>query len=312
MSGEFDGRVVVITGAGRGIGRAYAEFLAREGAKIVVNDSGGGPTGLDSCESPAAETVAAIINDGGTAVADTHDVATEAAALIDHAVDAFGRIDGLVNNAGILSTAGPEEMVDDEIARMLGVHLIGPLCAARSAWPHMRNQGYGRIVNISSAAVFGVGASPLYPTAKAAHIGMTRALAIDGTAIGIKVNCVMPMGYSRLVESQAGLADFMKVKFPPTKIAPFVAALLHEAVPCSGETFAVAGGRAARVFLGTVPGLIGFETVQDCLDGFERAVALDGWVAPDSMDEEIAYEYQNLGIDLAALGIDFQRLNTAN
>lgn len=310
--GRLDDQVVIVTGAGRGIGRAYAEFLAGEGAKVVVNDKGGGPTGLGNSEAPAVEAADAIVAAGGSAVPDSHDVATEPEAVVGTAIEAFGRVDGLVNNAGIISTAGIEEIDREEIDRMLGVHVIGSLGMVRASWPHMRQQGHGRIVNISSVSVFGIGGAPLYPTAKAAVFGLTRALAVDGASCGITVNCVMPMGASRLADSQAGLGEFMRTHFSPRLIAPFVGALLVRDVPCTGEAFAVAGGRAARVFLATVPGLVGFESIDDCLKGFDQVMDADGYAAPTTMDEEIGFEYRHLGIDLAALGIDLSRLNTAS
>lgn len=311
MSGRLDGKVVVVTGAGRGIGRAHAEFLAAEGALVVVNDTGGDISGLGEDTGAAAEVVRAIRASGGTAVVDTSDVSSDGDRIVANALSAFGRLDGLVNNAGIVSTAGVEELTDAQVHRMIGVHVLGTLGTVRAAWPVMREQGRGRIVNTSSVAVFGVGGGPLYPMAKGAIHALTRALALDGAPLGITVNAVMPMGYSRMADTQEGLGDFMKANFDPRRISPFVGSLLVDEVPCTGETFAVAGGRAARVFLGTVPGLVGFSSIDDCLAGFDQVMDLEGYAAPASMDEEIGFEYAQLGIDLAALGIDLSRLGTA-
>ncbi|HEY1969887.1 MAG TPA: SDR family NAD(P)-dependent oxidoreductase [Pseudonocardia sp.] len=304
-------KVVVVTGAGRGIGRAYAEFLAAEGAMVVVNDNGADIDGLGATADTARAVAEAIVADGGRAVADTHDIVTDGPSVIQRALDEYGRVDGLVNNAGIVTMGGIDELSVEQIGRMIDVHLMGTVNTIRAAWPIMRDQGYGRIVNTSSASVFGVGGAPLYPTAKAAIIGLTRALASDGQAVGIKVNGVMPMGYSRMADTQAGLAEFMKTNFPPELIAPFVGALLVEDAPCSGEMFAVAGGRAARVFLSTVPGLTGFKTIDDVLANFDLVMDPAGQAAPNSMDEEIGFEYQNLGIDLSTLGINLAELGTA-
>lgn len=304
-------KVIVVTGAGRGIGRAYAEFLAAEGAKLVVNDTGGDINGLGAAEGLAGEVAAAIVANGGRAVADTHDVVTDGAAVAHRAVEAFGRLDGLVNNAGIVTMGGIDELTPTQIRRMVDVHLMGTINTVRAAWPIMREQGGGRIVNTSSASVFGVGGAPLYPAAKSAIIGLTRALAMDGSALGIKVNAVMPMGYSRMADTQAGLAEFMKQNFGADLVAPFVGTLLVDEVPCTGETFAVAGGRAARVFLGTVPGSTKVATIDDCLANFDQILSRDGYSAPDSMDEEIGFEYHQLGIDLSQLGINLAELGTA-
>jgi 3-hydroxyacyl-CoA dehydrogenase/3a,7a,12a-trihydroxy-5b-cholest-24-enoyl-CoA hydratase/multifunctional beta-oxidation protein len=175
--GRLQNKVVVVTGAGRGIGRAYAEFAAAEGASVVVNDVGADMNGDGVSEGFANEVVDGIRSRGGTAVADNHDIAADAPLVIQRAVDEFGRIDGLVNNAGIVIMAGIEQITQDQIQRMIGIHVVGTISAIQAAWPIMRGQDYGRIVNTSSASVFGVGGAPLYPTAKSAIIGLTKALA---------------------------------------------------------------------------------------------------------------------------------------
>lgn len=308
---HLEDRVVVITGAGRGIGFACARWFAAAGASVVVNDTGATVLGEGAEESVAAQAVERILADGGIAVADSHDVVTEAEGIIQTAVDAFGQIDGLINNAGILILGPLDETSDGDIRRMLDVHVAGALGTIKAAWPLMRSQGHGRIVNTASAAAFGVGGGAIYATAKSAVIGLTRATACDGLAHDIKVNAIMPMGYSRMTEGQAGLADFMRSAFPSEAIAPFAASLLVPQTPCTGETFAVGGGRAARVFLGTVPGLVGFTSIDECLAGFETIMSREGYVAPNSLDEEIGYEYQCLGIDLAEVGLDFSSLDAA-
>ena len=308
---HLEDRVIVVTGAGRGIGLAYARWFAGAGAKVVVNDAGVTVLGADAEVSVAAQAVERIVGEGGIAVADSHDVVTQAEGIIQTALDAFGRIDGLVNNAGILILGQLDEMPGDDVRRMLEVHVTGTLGTITAAWPLMRSQGHGRIVNTASAAAFGVGGGAVYATAKSAIIGLTRATACDGAAHDIKVNAIMPMGYSRMTEGQAGLADFMRSAFPSEAIAPFAASLLVPQTPCTGETFAVGGGRAARVFLGTVPGLVGFTSIDECLAGFETIMSREGYVAPNSLDEEIGYEYQCLGIDLADVGLDFSSLDAA-
>ena len=304
-------QVIVVTGAGRGIGRAHAEFLASQGAMVVVNDTGGDVTGTGGGANTAGEVVDAIVSTGGSATADTHDVQDEADGVIATAIEVYGRVDGIVNNAGIVSFGGVEVLTDEQARRMLGVHVLGMLGTIRAAWPYMRAQGHGRIVNTSSVAVFGVGDAPLYPMAKAALVGLTRSLAIDGAPFGIRVNCIMPMGYSRMAETQAGLGDFLKRKFPPELISPFVGALLVSDSPCNGEMFAVGGGRAARVFLGTVPGAIGTGSIDDWLGRFDDVMNLEGFVTPPTMEAEIGFEYQHLGINLNELGIDLLSLGTA-
>jgi NAD(P)-dependent dehydrogenase (short-subunit alcohol dehydrogenase family) len=309
--GHLQDRVVIVTGAGRGIGRAYAEYLAGQGARVVVNDTGGTVEGEGTSPEVAHTVADAIVAAGGTAMADTHDIVTDAGALAERTLEEFGRIDGLVNNAGIVIMGGIDVIATEQVDRMIDVHVRGSLNTVRAVWPAMSKQRHGRIVNVSSASVFGVGAAVSYPTVKAAILGLTRALAVDGGSRGIKVNALMPMGYSRMADTQAGLGEFMKKAMPPERIGPFLGALLIEATPCTGETFSVGGGRAGRVFLGTVPGLTGFTTVDDVIAGFDKVMDVTGYVTPDSMEDEIGFELQQLGIDLSQLGIDLDMLGTA-
>ncbi|WP_063757821.1 SDR family NAD(P)-dependent oxidoreductase [Streptomyces fulvoviolaceus] len=156
---SFDGRVVVVTGAGRGIGRAYARLLAERGAKVVVNDLGGSMEGDGSDAGPAQKVVDEITAAGGTAVADTHDVSTPEGgeAIIGTALEHFGRIDVLVNNAGIIRWSGLPEVDADNLERHLAVHLLGSFNTMRAAWPHFVEQQYGRVVLTTSSGMFGLG-----------------------------------------------------------------------------------------------------------------------------------------------------------
>jgi NAD(P)-dependent dehydrogenase (short-subunit alcohol dehydrogenase family) len=310
--GCLQDRVIIVTGAGRGLGRAYAEYLAWQGARVVVNDIGGSVEGEGASADVALDVASTIVAAGGWAIADTHDIVTDADALATLALDEFGRIDGLVNNAGIVIMGGIDVMESEQIDRMIDVHVRGSLNTVRAVWPAMSKQAHGRIVNVSSASVFGVGSAVSYPTVKAAILGLTKTLAVDGAALGIKVNALMPMGYSRMADTQAGLGEFMKKVMPPERIAPFLGALLIEETPCSGEVFSVGGGRAGRVFLGTAPGLSGFTTVDDVIAGFDKIMDTTGYATPSSMEDEIGFELEQLGIDLSQLGIDLDTLGTAN
>lgn len=299
--GWFEGKVAVVTGAGSGLGRAYAHLLAAEGARVVVNDYGGDTRGTRGGSTLADAVVAEIVAAGGEAVADASDVAVEGEQVVATALEAFGSVHLVVNNAGIAGGGTIETIPPAEFDRMVAIHLGGTLAVTRAAWPHLREQGFGRIVNTSSVSVYGLPGSSAYITAKAGIFGLTRALAHDGQACGVTVNAVMPSAFSRLTAQSPEFAPVMEAGFPPELAAPFVCSLLTDDVACNGETFVVGGGRAARVVLATVPGLTGGTTIADCLARFDEAMALDGLYIPDDAVHEVLYECAQLDLDLAAL-----------
>ena len=259
---RFDGRVAVITGAGRGIGRAYARLLAERGASVVVNDLGGTKEGEGSDPGPATDVAAEIELAGGTVVADTNDVATEEGgrSLIAAAVDAFGRIDIVVNNAGNIRWGGLPEADLENLDSHLAVHVRGSFNTTRGAWTRMVDQGYGRVVLTTSAGIFGLADNLGYATAKAALIGMAHSLSVAGAPHGIKVNLIAPNAWTRMGAHPSDGLDALNRPAPvlmePDLVAPMASYLAHEACQVSGRIYLGGAGRFARVFIGVTEGFV--------------------------------------------------------
>ena len=284
---NFDGRVAVITGAGRGIGRAYALLLASRGARVVVNDLGGSMQGAGDDASVAASVVSEIETGGGTALADEHDVASSegAQALIASTVDRFGRLDILINNAGIIKWAGLPDVDLDNLERHLAVHVLGSFNTTRAAWPHMVEQGYGRIVMTTSSGIFGLPKNLSYATAKGGVIGLTRSIATMSEAHGIKVNLIAPAALTRMAGPDADPDDDSS-PMAPGQVAPLVAFLAHEACPVNGELYAAGAGRFARLFIASTPGYVAPEpTIEDVARHWDDINDEKGYVVPRDLPE---------------------------
>jgi NAD(P)-dependent dehydrogenase (short-subunit alcohol dehydrogenase family) len=247
---RFDDQVAIVTGAGRGMGREMARLLARRGAKVVVNDYGGDETGLAGDAGPAEAVAAEIRAEGGVAIADTTTVGTSEGAdvLLAAALDAFGRVDILINNAGGSTVAPIDALEDARIERVMRTNYWGPYLLIRRAWPHMRAQGYGRILNVSSAGVLGIGHLAPYASGKAALLGLTAEAAIEGAPHDILVNAIFPCGYSRLAaKSQEDMRRWYETWFQPELVANAVAYFVSREMTASGETYSVGGGRVSRI-----------------------------------------------------------------
>ncbi|HET7487516.1 MAG TPA: SDR family NAD(P)-dependent oxidoreductase [Acidimicrobiales bacterium] len=285
---RFDGRVAVITGAGGGLGREHALLLASRGASVVVNDLGASPSGEGGDEGPAAHTAREIGERGGAAVADTSDVATPEGgeAVVAAALEAFGRVDIVVNNAGFLRDKAFHNMTPDLLRPLLAVHVEGAFNVTRPAWVRMREQGYGRVVfTTSSSGILGNFGQSNYGAAKTALIGLTRVLAIEGARSDIKVNAIAPLARTRLTDHLMGSVG---ERLDPRLVSPVVAWLAHAECPVSGEVFAAGGGRVARFFTGMTPGMFDPDlTVEAVRDHADLIRSEEGYTTPGTLTEEI-------------------------
>ena len=252
---RFDGRVAVVTGGGRGLGRSYALLLASRGAKVVVNDPGGSLSGDGTDAGPAEHVVREITAAGGEAVASTDSVAASKGgkAIIDAALDRYGRIDILVHNAGIVRRASLKEMSYDDFEAVLDVHLRGAFHVVRPAFPVMCNAGYGRIVLTSSiGGLYGNHDVANYAVAKAGLIGLSNVAAIEGAAEGVKSNVIVPAAVTRMAE---GIDTSAYPPMGPELVAPVVGWLTHESCSVTGEILVALAGRVARAVVAETPGV---------------------------------------------------------
>ncbi len=285
----FDGKVAIITGAGGGIGRHHALMLAGRGARLVVNDLGGSVHGDGSDLGPAETVVKEIIDAGGEAVADGNSVATPEGgeALVRTAMDTFGRVDIVVNNAGILRDKTFHNMTADLLDPVIDVHLKGAFNVTRPAWITMREQGYGRVVNTSSnSGILGNFGQSNYGAAKMGLVGFTHVLAAEGAKYNIKVNAIAPLARTRMTEEVLGKAV---ARLDPELVSPVVTYLAHEDVPVSGEIFSVGGGRVARFFIGMTEGYFNPKlSTEDVRDHFEQIRDQSGYTVPRGPTDEFA------------------------
>jgi NAD(P)-dependent dehydrogenase (short-subunit alcohol dehydrogenase family) len=264
MKIRFDEQAVIVTGAGQGLGRAYALDLGRRGAMVVVNDV----AGLDDPDGPAADQVVREIEAaGGRAVASYDSVATPEGgkAIVERALESFGTVDAIIHNAGVWRHEYFEAMTPDQLDPVLDVHLRGAFFVTQPAWSLMQAKGYGRIVlTSSSTGVFGRVRGTNYAAAKAAMLGLSRALSIEGAPHGIRSNCILPVAPFRNrgpvppeLTQQLDSAGLSPEDAGPELVAPMVVYLASSACSVSGEAFSAGGGRFGRVFIGVADGWVG-------------------------------------------------------
>ena len=288
---RYDGRVAIVTGAGGGLGKTYALMLASRGASVVVNDLGGASDGTGGGSSMADEVVKQINESGGKAVANYDSVASPEGgeAICKAAVDNFGKVDIVVNNAGILRDKTFAKLEPSDLEAVIDVHLKGAFFVTQPAFRVMKEQNYGRIVFAASGAgIFGNFGQSNYGAAKMGLVGLSNVLSVEGAKYNIKCNVIAPIAKTRLTEQLLGpLADALDPNF----VTPLVGFLCSEACELSHEIFDVGGGRYARIFLGMGPGWVApkgqvpsTEEIRDNLDAIRDP---EGYVIPASIADEM-------------------------
>jgi NAD(P)-dependent dehydrogenase (short-subunit alcohol dehydrogenase family) len=293
---RFDDRVAVVTGAGRGLGRSYALLLASRGAKVVVNDTGASLTGDGADTGPAAEVVREIDAAGGKAFACTESVATAAGgqAIIQAALDHYGRIDILIHNAGTVRRAALTDMSYEDFDAVLDVHLRGAFHVVRPAFPLMRAAHYGRIVLTSSiGGLYGNHDVASYAVAKAGVIGLSNVVALEGAADDVKCNVIVPSAVTRMAE---GIDTSAYPPMCPEQVAPVVGWLAHQSCSITGEMLIAVAGRVARATVAESAGVYrpswSIEEVGENLDAIRDAHApLIFPVVPDGHAEHLRYSF---------------------
>ncbi len=291
----FDGKVAIVTGAGGGLGRQHALLLASRGARVVVNDLGGSVSGEGADKGPAEAVAQEIRDAGGEAVSDGNSVSTPEGgeAIVQTALDSFGQIDIVINNAGILRDKTFHNLTPELLEPVLDVHLKGAFFVTKPAWLKMREQGYGRIINTTSqSGVLGNFGQSNYGAAKMGLVGFTRVLAQEGAKYNIRANAIAPIARTRMTEELMGAAA---AKLDPELVSPVVAWLASEDCSVSGEVFTVAAGRVARFFIGMTRGYFNPNlSVEDVRDHLDEIRDESGYMVPASANDETGFLFKML------------------
>jgi NAD(P)-dependent dehydrogenase (short-subunit alcohol dehydrogenase family) len=310
---DFTDQAVVVTGAGRGLGRLYALDLAKRGASVVVNDLGGSMGGEGADTTVADEVVDEITQAGGKAVAshDSVDSPEGGEAIVQAAIEHFGRLDAVVSNAGIFNSIAFEEMTPDQWRQMLKVHLDGGFHLSQPAFKIMKKQGYGRFVFISSSGgMLGQHLEAHYGAAKAGLVGLSNVIALEGAEHGILSNTVLPFGFSRMVTEtvdaktldETGLKDLIA----PEKVVPMVTYLASRGCESTHQNYSALAGRYGRVFIGLSDGWLAEKdvtaTADDIAEHFAQVSDTESYSIPDNIYEELFSVMGRLGIDMAGAG----------
>ena len=288
---DLHDRVAIVTGAGGGLGRSHALQLARQGAAVVVNDIGGAVDGSGRDRGAAQAVVDEIEAAGGDAVASTNGVDTwdGGRAIVATALEAFGRVDVVVNNAGILRDTSFAKLTPDALEAVLAVHLAGAFHVTHAAWPYMAEQGHGRVVlTASGSGLYGNFGQSNYGAAKMGLVGLTRTLAIEGARKGITANAIAPLARSRMTEGL--MPDELLARLDPDWVSPLVCWLASDSCTDTGHVYSVAGGYYARVAIIEGPG-VAFDhppTPDDLAAARDRMVDVAGGTEPQSLADQMA------------------------
>jgi NAD(P)-dependent dehydrogenase (short-subunit alcohol dehydrogenase family) len=286
---RFDGRVAIVTGAGGGLGREHALLLASRGAKVVVNDLGGATDGTGGSAGPAEQTAKEIEDLGGTAVADASTVATPEGgqAIVDTALEAFGRVDVVISNAGILRDKAFHNLTPELLDPVLDVHLKGAFHVVRPAWVKMREAAYGRVLlTASNAGILGNFGQSNYGAAKMGLVGLARVLAQEGARYNLRANVLAPIARTRMTQELLGP---LAPKLDPGLVAPVAAWLVHEDCPVTGEIYSAGGGRVARFFVGLTHGYADPAlTPEGVRDHFDEIRDETGYTVPGGVADELS------------------------
>ena len=286
---SFENRTVIVTGAGNGLGKAYALDLGSRGAKVVVNDLGGAVDGSGSGSTPADEVVNEIITNGGEAVANYDSVATKEGgeSIVQTAIDNFGTVDAVVNNAGILRDKSFAKMEEEDLNAIIDVHLKGTFFVCQPAFIQMKEQGYGRFVNVSSpSGLFGNFGQLNYGAAKMGIVGLTNVLAIEGAKYNIKANVIAPNAATRMTEELFG--EDMSKLLTVDNITPLVVYLASEQCEVTHEIFSAGGGRFARIGISTDVGYFNASAkAEDIFANIGEIRDLSNPIYPTSLADEL-------------------------
>jgi NAD(P)-dependent dehydrogenase (short-subunit alcohol dehydrogenase family) len=288
---RYDGRVAVITGAGGGLGKTYALLLGSRGASVVVNDFGGARDGTGGGTSMADQTAKEIVEKGGRAVANYDSVATPAGgeAIVRAALENFGKVDIVINNAGILRDKSFAKLEPRDLEAVLDVHLKGAFYVTQPAFRVMKENSYGRIVFTSSGSgIFGNFGQTNYGAAKMGLVGLSNVLALEGAKNNIKCNVIVPVARTRLTEDLMGP---MAAGLEPNLVTPLVAYLVSEQCQLTHEIFDAGGGRYARIFIGLGRGWTApkgrVASPEEIAANLEAIRSTSGFTIPDSSAGEL-------------------------